>query len=102
MQRSTLSWRHNFLDAAFYIKLKATLEVIFFSGWGVFIQQYQFNKLDECMTKLKKGQNVNNSTEEIDVALDSAMSMDSELIGKFITQQVAAVMFGGETVWKEN
>ena len=44
------------------------------------------------MTKLKKGQNVNNSTEEIDVALDSAMSMDSELIGKFITQQIAAAM----------
>ena len=49
----------NFVDAVFYIKLKETLEVIFFSGWVVFIQQYQFNELDDCMSKLEKGQNVN-------------------------------------------
>ena len=28
-----------FADAEFYIKLKATLKVIFLGGWGVFIQQ---------------------------------------------------------------
>ena len=33
----------NFVDVAFYINLNATLEVMFVSGWGVFIQQYQFN-----------------------------------------------------------
>ena len=48
-----------FVDAVFYIKLKATLEVIFVSGWVVFIQKYQFNELDERMSKLEKGQNVN-------------------------------------------
>ena len=56
-----------FIDAAFYIKLKATLEVFFIFGLGVFIQQYQFNNLDDFMSKLEKGQNVNKSVEEIDV-----------------------------------
>ena len=50
-------------DKAFYIKLRATLEVIFVSVWDVFIQKYQFNKLDNCMSKLKKCQNMNKSAE---------------------------------------
>ena len=75
-----------------YIKLKATLEVIFVSGWGFFVQQYQFNELDNRMTKLEKGQNVNKSAEETAVELDSEMSMGVRLIWKFITQQVAAEM----------
>ena len=37
------------------------------------------------MSKLEKGQNVNKSAEEKSVELDSEMSMNSELIGKFIT-----------------
>ena len=45
----------SFIDAAVYIKLKTTLEVIFVSGWGDFILQYQFNELDDRMSKLKKG-----------------------------------------------
>ena len=45
----------NFVDAVFYIKLKAPLRVIFISGWGVFIQQYHFNELDDRMYKLEKG-----------------------------------------------
>ena len=44
------------------------------------------------MLKLEKGQNVNNSTEEIAVELDNEMSMDAKLIRKFITQQVADAM----------
>ena len=82
----------NFLDAAFYIKFKATLGVIFVSGWGVFIQQYQINELGKRMSKLEKYQNVNKSAEETGVELDDEMSMDAELISKFITQQVAATM----------
>ena len=38
-------------DAVLYHKLKTTLEVIFVSGWGEFITQYQFNKLDNRMSK---------------------------------------------------
>ena len=53
-----------FVDAAFYIKLKATFEVIFVSGWGVFIQKYQFKKLNNRMSKLEKVQNLNKSTGE--------------------------------------
>ena len=81
-----------FIDASFYIKLKATLEVIFVSGWVVFIQQFQFNELDDRMSKLKKGQKVNKSAEETTVDLEGEMSMDAKLIGSFITQQVAAAM----------
>ena len=44
------------------------------------------------MSKLKKGQNITKSAEETAVELDGEMSMDAELVGKFITQQVAAVM----------
>ena len=44
----------NFIDAAFCIKLKATIKVFSFLGWGVFIQQYQFNELDDRMSKLEK------------------------------------------------
>ena len=39
-----------FIDAALYIKLKTTLEVIFVLVWGKFIQQYQFNELDGRMS----------------------------------------------------
>ena len=53
-----------FVKSAFYNKLKSTLRVIFVSGWGVFIQEYQFNELDDRTLKLKKGQNVNNFSEE--------------------------------------
>ena len=81
-----------FVDAAFYIKLKATLEVIFVSKWGVFIQQYQFNKLEDRTSNLEKGQNINKYVEETAVELDDEMSMDTKLIGKFITQQVAATI----------
>ena len=51
----------NFVDAAFYIKLKATIKVIFVLGWGVFIQQQHFNELDDRMSNLEKGQKVTNS-----------------------------------------
>ena len=81
-----------FVDAALYIKLKATLKVIFVLGWGVFIQQFQFNELDDHMSKLEKGQKVSKSTEKTAVDLDSKVSMDAKLIGKFIKQQVAAAM----------
>ena len=43
------------IDAHLYFKLKTTLEVIFVSGWGEFITQYQFNELDDRMSKLEKG-----------------------------------------------
>ena len=44
------------------------------------------------MSKLQKGQNVNKSAEETAAELDGEISMDSKLIGKFITQQVSATM----------
>ena len=50
-----------FIDASLYIKLKTTLEVIFVSGWGDFMQQYQFNNLDNRMSKLEKGPNISKS-----------------------------------------
>ena len=53
------------------------------------------------MSNLKKVQNVNKSAEETDVELDGEMSMDAELIGKFITQQVGDAMAERKTVWKE-
>ena len=81
-----------FIDAAFYLKLQTNLEVVFFSRWGVFIWQFQFNKLENRMSKLEKSQNVKKSAEETSVELDGKMSMDDQLIGKFITQQVAAAM----------
>ena len=56
------------------------------------MQQYQFNKLDDIMSKLEKGQNITKSAEETAVELDGEMSMDANLIGKFITQQVASGM----------
>ena len=79
----------NVLEAAFYIKLKETIEVISILGWDVFIQLYHFNDLDNRISKLKKGQNLNKPAEETDVELDGEISMDAEIIGKFITQQVA-------------
>ena len=82
----------HFVGAALYIKLKATLEVVFVLGWGFLIQQYQFNELDGRIPKLEKSQNVNKSTEETAVELDGGMSIDAKLIGNFITQQVAAAM----------
>ena len=44
------------------------------------------------MSKLEKGQNITKTAEEIAVELDGEMSMDAELIGKFITQQVSFAM----------
>ena len=56
------------------------------------MQQYQFNELDNRISKLEKGQNVTKSAEETAVELDGEMSMDAKLIRKFITQQVSAAM----------
>ena len=81
-----------FIDAALYIKLKTTLEVIFVLGWGEFIQKYQCNELDDRMSKLEKVQNVTKTAEETAVELDGEISMDAKLIRKFITHQVAAAM----------
>ena len=61
-------------------------------GWGEFILQYQFNELDERMSKLEKAQNITKTAEETAVELDGDMSMDSKLIGNFITQKVAVAM----------
>ena len=44
------------------------------------------------MSNLEKVQNVNKSAEETAVELDGEMSMEADLTGKFLTQQVAAVM----------
>ena len=44
------------------------------------------------MSKLEKRQTVTKTAEETAVALDGEMSMDAELIGKFITQKVAVAM----------
>ena len=44
------------------------------------------------MSKLEKGQNITKTAEETAVELYREMSMDAELIGKFITQQVAVAM----------
>ena len=41
-----------FIYTALYIKLKTILEDIFISGWGEFILKYQFNELDDRMSKL--------------------------------------------------
>ena len=79
-------------DAVLYHKLKTTLEVMFVSGWGEFITQYQFNELDDRMSKLEKGQTITKTAEETAVELDREMSMNAELIGNFITQQVAVAM----------
>ena len=48
------------VDAPLYFKLKTTLEVIFVSGWGELITQYEFNDLHNRMSKLEKGQTVTN------------------------------------------
>ena len=56
------------------------------------MQQYQFNELDDIISKFEKGQNITKSAEETAVELDGEMSMDANLIGKFITQLVAAAM----------
>ena len=82
----------NFVEAAFYIKLKVTLEVNFFWGWGVFIQQNQFNKLNDRMSKLKKGQNMNKSVEETAMELYGEISIEDKIIIKFIMQRVAAAV----------
>ena len=81
-----------FVDASFYIKLKETIEVILVLIWGVFIQQLEFNELDDRMSKLEKGQKFNKPVEETAVEPDGEMSMETELIRKFITQQVASAM----------
>ena len=56
------------------------------------MQQYQFNELDDRISKLKKGQNVTNSAEETAMELDGEMSMNAKFIVKFTTQQVTAAM----------
>ena len=81
-----------FVDANFYINLKTTFEVILVYRWGEFMQKYHHNELDDRLSRLEKGQTVTKSAEEIAVELDGEMSMGTELIGKYITEQVAAVM----------
>ena len=44
------------------------------------------------MSKLEKFQNITKTAEETAVELDGEMSMDAELIGKFITQKVVVAM----------
>ena len=44
------------------------------------------------MSKFEKGQTITNTAEETAVELDGEMSMETSLIGKFITQQVAVAM----------
>ena len=44
------------------------------------------------MSKLEKGQNITKTTEKKAMELDREMSIDAELIGKFITQQVVVTM----------
>ena len=51
------------IDAALYIKIKTTLEVIFVLGWEEFILQYQFNELDDRMLKHKKCRNITKTAE---------------------------------------
>ena len=63
-------WTDTSTDAVLYHKLKTTLEVIFVSGWGEFITQYQFNELDDRMSKLEKGQTITKTAEETAVELD--------------------------------
>ena len=75
-----------FVDTDFYIKIKLTFKVIFVSRLGEFMQEYQFNELDDIMFKIKKGQNFTKFVEETAVELDGKMSMKAMLISKFITQ----------------
>ena len=79
-------------DADLYHKLKTTLEVIFVSGWGEFITQFQINDLDGRMSKLEKGTTITKTQEDRAVEVYGEMSMGAELIGRFITQQVAVAM----------
>ena len=44
------------------------------------------------MSKLKKSQNIIKTAEEKALELDREMSMDTKIIGKFITQKVAVAM----------
>ena len=90
----------NVLDTAFYIKLKATLEVVSVWVWEVLKQQYQFNDLENRIPKLDKGKQVNKSMEEKALELNRDIYVDAKLIGKFITQQVAAAMAKKKNVYK--
>ena len=69
-------------------------------GWGEFILQYQFNELDNRMSKLEKGQNITKTAEETAVELDREMSMDAKLISNFITQQVSVPMANKKKIMK--
>ena len=62
--REQLSWPDTCIDAVLYNKLKTPLEVIFVSGLGEFIFQYQFNKLDNRMSKLENGQTITKTSKE--------------------------------------
>ena len=62
---------------------------MFVLGWRKFILQYQFNELDDIISKLEKVRNITKTVEETDVEFDGEISMDAKLIGKFVTQQVA-------------
>ena len=70
-------WPNTCIDAVLYNKLKTTLEVIFVSCWGEFILQYQFNELDDRISKLEKGQTITKTAEETALEIDSEMSMDA-------------------------
>ena len=82
--------------------MKTTLEVIFVSGWGKFITQYQFNELDDRMSKLKKRKGITKTAEETTVYLDREMRMGAKLISKFITQQVAVTMVEKSREYEKN
>ena len=81
-----------FTDTFFYIKLKTTFKVIFVSGLGEFMQQYQFKNLYDRMSKLKKGQTVTKSAKKTAMELGGKILMDTTLIGRYVTQKVAAAM----------
>ena len=83
---------NTFVDTSFYIKLKKNFEFIFVLGRGEFMQQYQFNELDNRMSKLKTGQTVTKYAEETAMELDSEISIGAKLVGRYIIQQVAFAM----------
>ena len=70
VERETPPQPETFIYAALYIKLKTTLEVMFISGWGEFMQQYQFNNLDNRISKLEKGPTISKSAKETAVESD--------------------------------
>ena len=52
-----------YIESVLYLTLKTMLEVIFVLGWGEFITQYNFNELDDRISKLEKGQTITKTAE---------------------------------------